>query len=659
MTEHKHTHTHEEHHHEHCCCCCEHTHEHHHEHNHGHDECGCGHDHGKEPEQGELAVLLIGALLFAAGIVLGIFPAPRWAELIALLAAYLLLGGEVLLHAAKNILRGQVFDENFLMSIATLGAFAIGEYPEAVGVMLFYRIGEYFEDRAVSRSRNQIMQAVDMRPEVVNRIENGGIRVIPAAEAAPGDRLLVRPGDRIPLDGVIIEGESSLDTSPLTGEPKPQSVKPGAEVFSGCVNLNGQLTLRVQKPLAESMVTRILQSVESAAAAKPRLDRFITRFARIYTPIVVLLAVLVAVLPPLLLAQGWAYWLKTALTFLVISCPCALVLSVPLAFFSGIGAASKSGVLFKGGLTIEALNRVKTVIMDKTGTLTLGNFAVQKVLPEGELTSGELLAMAAACEAASTHPVAQSIVAEAKAAGISFERAENLQEIAGMGIAAETARGRLLCGNQKLLARFGTDMSGYQPEPGEILLAKDGVYCGKLIIADTIKADARGAVQQLKKLGLTTCMLTGDAEDTAQRVAAETGIDEVYARLLPQDKLAALERIRGQRGAVMFVGDGINDAPVLAGADVGAAMGSGADAAIEAADIVFMNSNMAAVPSAIRLARAVNRIAIQNVIFALGIKAAIMLLGLAGHANMWLAVFADTGVAMLCLLNSVRILYRR
>lgn len=664
MAEHRHNNEPEQ-----SCCCCGHEHEHNHDSEHEHDRhadscgcgCCCGHEHGEEHEKGELRQLLIGAGLFAAGILLGLSPAPGWLRVVVLAAAYLLLGGEVLLAAGKNILRGQVFDENFLMSIATLGAFAIQEYPEAAGVMLFYRIGEYFEDRAVAQSRSQIMQAVDMRPEVVNRLRDGEIEVIPAAEAQVGDKLLVRPGDRIPLDGVVIAGESRLDTSPITGEPKPVSVQPGAEVISGCVNQNAQLTIAVQKPLAESMVTRILQSVETAAESKPRIDRFITRFARVYTPIVVLLAVLAAVLPPLLLQGDWAYWLKTALTFLVISCPCALVLSVPLAYFAGIGAASRQGVLFKGGLAIEALNGIKAVVMDKTGTLTKGNFVVQQALPAGGMTADELLALAAACEAGSTHPIAESIINAAEAAALPFARAEQIRELAGLGISAQTAQGAVLCGNTQLLKKFGVAIADVPPAAAgsEVLLALNGQYCGRLLIADAVKPEAPEAVRQLKRLGLTTCMLTGDAEDSAQAVAAACGIDEVHARLLPQDKLTQLADIRARQGGVMFVGDGINDAPVLAGADVGAAMGSGADAAIEAADLVFMNSNVSAVPAAIRLARAVNRVARQNVVGALIIKATIMAVGLAGFANMWLAVFADTGVAMLCLLNSVRLLHRQ
>lgn len=672
---HKHNHEHE-HEHEHTCC----DHHEHHEHNkhhdhHGHqhnDGCGCGHDHGHEPERDELTKLLIGAGLFVLGIALGFTPAPAWARIAVLAAAYLWLGGEVLFSAAKNIVGGHVFDENFLMSIATLGAFAIQEYPEAVGVMLFYRVGEYFEDKAVAQTRRQITEAVDMRPDVVNRLLSNDIdakfETIPAEAAQVGDLLLVRPGDRIPLDGTITAGESRLDTSALTGEPRPVSVRPGSSVLSGALNTAALLTMRVDKPLADSMVTRILQSVENAAEGKPQIDRFITRFARVYTPIVVGLAVLVAAVPPLLFNGEFAYWLKTALTFLVISCPCALVLSVPLAYFAGIGAASRQGILFKSGLAMESVQRLKAVAFDKTGTLTHGNFAVQEIIiPDSapnitpDITADELLALAAGLEATSTHPIAESIVNAAEAAGISYQRAQDVQELPGLGLSANVGGKQVFCGNRQLLAEQGVDISSCVSHPGatEVLLARDGQFIGQLVIADRIKDDTPAAIARLKAQGLSVCMLTGDSEPSAQAVAATAGVDEVHARLLPQDKLSTLTDIRARLGGVMFVGDGINDAPVLAGADIGAAMGSGSDAAIEAADVVFMNSNTAAVPQAIDIARAANHIAWQNIVFALGIKIAIMLVGLNGYANMWLAVFADTGVAMLCLLNSIRILYRK
>ncbi len=574
--------------------------------------------------------------------------------------AYVILGGRIVLTATKNLTRGQVFDENFLMSIATLGAFAIGEYPEAVGVMLFYRIGEFFEQKAVEKSRTQIMDAVDLRPEVVNLLVGEEVVTLPAGEAQVGDLLIVRPGDRIPLDGVILEGESRIDTSAVTGEPVPVAAKVGDTVLSGCVNTSGVLKLRVEKPLSESMVTRILDSVENAAASKPRIDRFITRFARVYTPFVVALAICTAVIPSLV-TGNWYHWIYTALTFLVISCPCALVLSVPLAFFSGIGAGSKHGILFKGGVALEQLAGVDVVVMDKTGTITQGNFAVQEVLPAAGFDAKQVLQFAAGAEQASTHPIANSIVTEAQQRGLTLDKPRELEEIAGHGIAAVLQGRRVLCGNRKLMEQYGIDLSAYVGGGygSEVLLAIDGVYAGDIRISDTLKPDAGSAIAGMKKLGISTAMLTGDAQEAADAIAAAVGVDEVHARLLPQDKLTELKKIRSAHTAVMFVGDGINDAPVLAGADVGAAMGSGADAAIEAADVVFMNSNMEAIPTALRIAKSTSRISWQNVVIALVIKVMVMVLGLFGIASMWMAVFADTGVAMLCVLNSVRILYKK
>ena len=609
-------------------------------------------------EQRSLAEIVLGGILFIISEITGIVPEAY--HVYCLVAAYILLGGRIVLTAVRNIAKGQVFDENFLMTVATLGAFAIRQYEEAVGVMLFYRVGEYFEHRAVEKSRGQIMEAVDMRPEVVNLLIGEEVRVIPAEEANVGDILLVRAGDRIPLDGVVIEGESLLDTSPVTGEPVPVKRGFGDEVVSGCVNTSGMLKIRVEKVLAESMVTKILDSVENAAASKPQLDRFITRFARIYTPFVVAVAVLTAVLPGLL-TGNWEYWIYTALTFLVISCPCALVLSVPLAFFSGIGAGSKYGILFKGGVTMEALKNVKAVVMDKTGTVTKGNFVVQKLVPVRGVDADELLRLCASAELISSHPIATSIVNAAKARELKLERPHTFEEIAGEGLVAAAADGKILCGNKKLLQRFDIDFSAR--EEGnygtEVLVARGGRYLGQIIIDDTLKEDAVAAVAALKKMQLTTAMLTGDAEASAQAVAKAAGIDEVRAKLLPQDKLNELVRLRKQYGGVMFVGDGINDAPVLAGADVGAAMGSGADAAIEAADVVFMNSEMRSIPQAIAIAKETTRIAWQNVFFALVIKIIIMAAGLAGFASMWAAVFADTGVSVLCVLNSIRILYKK
>lgn len=615
----------------------------------------------KRKEQNmELTCILSGTLLFIVGEIFDHFGATPLIPSLLYVLAYLILGGQILLTAAKNLTRGQIFDENFLMSLATLGAFAIGEFAEAVGVMLFYRIGEFFEETAVSRSRSQIMDAVDLRPETVNLVTGDSTKELPAEEAQCGDILIVRPGDRIPLDGIIIEGESRLDTSPITGEPVPVKASPGDAVTSGCINTAGQLKIQVEKTLEHSMVTRILDSVENAAASKPKIDRFITRFSKIYTPFVVLAAAATAVLPSLVTGD-WSHWIYTALTFLVISCPCALVLSVPLAFFSGIGAGSKKGILFKGGISMEALNKISAVVMDKTGTITKGNFAVQQIIPFGDFSQEEIVALCASCEQHSTHPIGVSITAFAKEKHLLLENPSELQELAGHGIQAQLSGKEVLAGNKKLMDQYHIDASAYsQTSCGtEVFLAVNGSLAGILLISDTIKPEAKGAISSLKEMHITTAILTGDAADNAHAVASEIGIDEVHARLLPQEKLSKLQEIRSRHGAVMFVGDGINDAPVLAGADVGAAMGSGADAAIEAADVVFMTSNMQAVPQSVTIAKAATRIAWQNVIFALVIKAFVMILGLAGCASMWMAVFADSGVAMLCVLNSIRILYKK
>lgn len=579
-------------------------------------------------------------------------------SMVCFIFAYLILGIKIVWTALRNISKGQVFDENFLMSIATIGAFGIGEYAEAVGVMLFYRIGELFEEKAVERSRSQIMDVIDMRPEVVNLVdEHGDVSVIDAEEAELGDILLVRPGDRIPLDGVITDGETMIDTSPVTGEPVPVSASVGTEVTSGCLNTSGVIKIKVEKVLEESMVTRIMDSVENAAASKPKMDRFITRFSRVYTPFVVFMAVATAIVPSII-TGNWTHWVYTALTFLVISCPCALVLSVPLAFFSGIGAGSKIGILFKGGAALETLKDITSVVMDKTGTITKGNFKVQDTVTFGDVTRDELLSLAASCEESSTHPIAKSIMEAAKEENVSYKTAESAKEIAGHGSVIKIDGSEVLAGNKKLMNQY--HVTGEYKESvsygTEVFLAKDGVLIGAVIIADTLKDDAKSAIASLKAQNLHTVMLTGDSESAANAIAKETGIDEVYSKLLPDEKLSKLQEQRTKHGAVMFVGDGINDAPVLAGADCGAAMGSGADAAIEAADVVFMTSNVEAIPQAIAIGKKASNIAWQNVVFALAVKALVMILGLLGFANMWMAVFADSGVAMLCVLNSIRAL---
>ncbi len=659
-----------------------HGHEHHHE-----RECGCGthsHEHIVEGHEKEVSVnkksfwgnteaitLLGGAVFFAVAMLVHHTMQISYLPDILFVISYIVLGGEIVITAAKNLFRGKMFDENFLMTIATIGAFAIGDYAEAVGVMLFYRVGEFFEEVAVNKSRKQIMDAVDMRPEIVRLYEDGVVTETNPEDVQIGDVIEIRAGDRIPLDGKIVRGESRIDTSAVTGEPVPVAVQPGSQVFSGCVNTSGVIYLEVEKRLEDSMVTRILEAVENAAASKPKIDRFITKFARIYTPFVVLLALGTAVVPSLITGQ-WSHWVYTALSFLIISCPCALVLSVPLAFFAGIGAGSKRGILFKGGAALEMLADIKAIVMDKTGTITEGNFKVESVKASEGFTQEQILSWAASAEYASTHPIAVSIreaVAERK---IAYAEPEEVKEISGEGmeiVLAESlvdsdgnmATNTILCGNQKLLERYGVVIPRKDMEDSgtEVFVAKDQKYSGRIIINDIIKQDSKDAIQSMADQGLYTAMLTGDTIKNAEAVQKMTGIQEVFARQMPEDKLNNLEKIRNGHGAVMFIGDGINDAPVLAGADIGAAMGSGADAAIEAADVVFMTSRLTALVESLRIAKATSRIAKENVIFALAVKAAVMVLGLCGIASMWMAVFADSGVAMLCVLNSIRVLYRK
>ena len=606
----------------------------------------------------EMLIIGVSTAFFVAGILLR--NSMAMISVGAFLIAYLLLGGKILKQAGQNIVKGHVFDENFLMSLATLAAIAIGDFAEAVGVMLFFRVGELFEEIAVEKSRSRIMEAVDLRPETVQLVHGHHTHEIPAAQANIGDLVVVRVGDRIPLDGVVTAGESRIDTAPVTGEPVPVKVSAGDAVISGCINTSGVITMRVEKTLEDSMVTRILHAVEHAAAGKPKVDRFITRFARIYTPCVVALAVATAILPSLFTGE-WEKWIYTAITFLVISCPCALVLSVPLAFFSGIGAGSKNGILFKGGLALESLQRIKAVVMDKTGTITKGTFLVQKCVPVSSYSEMQLLQLAAECEMQSTHPIANSIVHEARKRNVELQQPNVIEEISGKGIRAVKKETELLCGNRALLDLYQIQIPEQQRVHygTEVLVACNGEFVGYIVISDELKEDAKSAVANLQARGIQTVMLTGDSKESAEQIAAEVGISEVHAKLLPEEKFTRLQDARKKYGSVMYVGDGINDAPVLAGADIGAAMGSGADAAIEAADVVFMTSSVSAIPDAINIANATNHIALQNIIFALSVKGLVMLLGLFGCANMWMSVFADTGVAMLCVLNAIRILKMR
>ena len=626
-----------------------------------------GRDNNQDNDAVTIAVIVVGLLFMIYEALTSFVPSiglPESIETPIYYVAYVLLAFPVLRTAARNILKGEVFDENFLMSIATLGAIAIDALPESVGVILFYRIGEFFEEKATDRSRTEIMNAVDMRPQEVRVIDTcgGGEIVVMAPEKVEvGWTIEVRPGDLIPLDGTILEGETRVNTAPVTGEPVPVRAEPGTQLMSGCINETGRITMRVDKVLEESMVTKILDAVENAAASKPKIDKFITRFARVYTPIVVALALAVAIIPSLITGE-WHKWIYTALTFLVISCPCALVLSVPLAFFSGIGNASKHGILLKGGRVIEALANVKAVALDKTGTITSGEFKVHNVeTVASNVSSAQLLSMAATIEAVSNHPIATSIVAEAKNQGLTVEPSDFVQELAGEGMIGTTEDKQILVGNRRLMERY--DVQGYPTEPAEygteVLVAEGNTYLGRIIIADEARPDSAEAIADLNRQDIKTVMLTGDAEASANYIAKETGVSAVRAQLLPQDKLSVVQDIRSEYGPTMFVGDGINDAPVLAGADVGGAMGSGADAAIEAADVVFMRPSLTAIAHILDLSKSTLRVAWQNVVFAIAVKILIMLLGILGYASMWWAVFGDTGVSILCILNSVRILRRK
>ncbi len=609
-------------------------------------ERGAAHEHHHGADRGEVLRLLLGAGLFAIGMALHLLPVHPYLPKGLLLAAYLIMGAGVLYNSLRSIRKGQIFDENFLMTIATVGALFLGCWEEAAGVMLFFRVGELFEHLAVERSRRSVLDAIDMRPETACLLRDGEELTIPAEQIQSGDLLRVHSGSRIPVDGIIEAGECWLNTSSVTGEHAPRPAASGDAVLAGCVTVGGALEMRATAGVSDSMVQRILDSVENAAAGKPRLDRFITRFARIYTPIVVAIAGLTAIIPSLVTGD-WHKWIYTALNFLMISCPCALILSVPLSFFTGIGAGSRSGILFKDGVSLEALDKVNVVVMDKTGTLTEGSFSVCEVL--GEDTT-QLLAVCAACESGSIHPIAQGILSEAKARGIAIEHPEHFQEIAGKGVTAQLEAGTAVCGSARLLSEHGIAVPE-RPEIGvSVHVGLNGVYLGRVTLSDNIKAGAKTSMTALRDSGLHLVMLTGDTLENAQEVAYALAIPEMHAALLPDEKLTLMQQIREEHGSVLFVGDGINDAPVLSGADVGAAMGSGADAAMEAADVVFLGSDPEAIVKALHIARRVSATAKGCIAFALAVKLLVMVLGLLGFANMWLSVFADTGVTILCVL---------
>lgn len=606
--------------------------------------------------------ILIASVLFC-GIFLsqkaGLLPEP--ATLIVLyLVPYLIIGHNVLLRAAKNITRGKIFDENFLMSIATIGAFILGELPEAVAVMLFYQIGELFQSYAVSKSRRSIAALMDIRPDHATIERDGTLIDIDPEELKEGDEILIKPGDRVPLDGIVLSGNSELDTASLTGESLPRPVTPGDKILSGCINLSGLLRVRVLAPYHESTVARILDLVENAAAKKAKTENFITTFARYYTPAVVGIAAALAVLPPLLLGEPFTDWISRALIFLVVSCPCALVISIPLSFYGGIGGASRNGILIKGGNYLEVLARAKTVVFDKTGTLTTGTFRVTDILPADGITRDQLLFWAAAAENASTHPLARSIQ-EAFGSPIDPIAVTDIRETAGRGVAARVNGTDVLVGNAGLLADAGITLPAESPAGTRIHLAANGRYAGSIRFADTLRPHAKETVTELKQLGVhQVSMLTGDADAAAGLVAAELGLTSYRAGLLPQDKVAGLEAILAEHtgtGTTIYVGDGINDAPVLSRADAGIAMGlAGSDAAIEAADVVLMDDDPAKVLTAVKISRKTYWIVRQNILFALGVKFIVLAFAAAGFATMWEAVFADVGVAVIAILNAMRTL---
>ena len=610
--------------------------------------CGChdyrDHEHGEEEVFGKAFFMRfgLGLVLFIGAV----FWQENWMKKVLFLMAYLVFGYDVLLRAVKNITRGQVFDENFLMSVSTVGALAIGEMAEAVFVMLFYQVGEAFQGYAVSRSRKSITALLDIRPDFARLLKNGETKEISPEQVSVGDCILVKAGERIPLDGIVEEGSAMLDTAALTGESLPRKAAEGDPVLSGCINMDGNLKIRVEKPFGESTVVKILEMVENAAGKKSRTEKFITRFARVYTPVVCALAVLVAIVPVLLGLGSFSVWFGRALVFLVVSCPCALVLSVPLSYFAGIGAASAKGILVKGGEDLDTLCNIEQVVFDKTGTLTKGKFSVAEV-------KGDVLKLAAIGEAQSNHPIAKAIV-EAYEGEISA--VENYQELGGYGISYMLNGETVLLGNSRLMEKEHISYEKAEGIGTVIYVAKNGVFLGYILVADTLKENIRESLAALKQQDVKQMvMLTGDRKETAEAVANELELDVVYSELLPQDKVEWVEKLKSDTYKTAFVGDGINDAPVLAGADIGIAMGGiGSDAAIEAADVVLMDDDIGKLATGIKIAKNTRKIVNQNIVFALGCKILVLLLSIPGIATMWMAVFADVGVCVLAILNSMR-----
>lgn len=610
----------------------------------------------------DLCRILIAGILFAVLLVMehtGIFEQLpySWLVFVFCLLPYLIVGYDVIQKAGRNIRNGQIFDENFLMMVATFGAFVVSEYIEAVAVMLFYQVGELFQSYAVGKSRASITALMDICPEYANLETEDGVIEIEPDEVEIGSIIVIKSGEKVPLDGIVIEGESFLDTSALTGESVPRKIQTNEAIISGCINGNGTLRVRVTKEFDDSTVAKILELVENATSKKAKVENFITRFAKYYTPFVTIAAVLLAVIPPILLRDNWFIWLERACTFLVVSCPCALVISVPMGFFGGIGAASKEGVLVKGSNYLELLSEMDTIIFDKTGTLTNGVFEVTQVNAV-EMTEEKLLQFAASVESFSTHPIAESICAANKS---DLLKAADIKEISGHGMLGMADGKQVLAGNHKLMEKYGIS---YQPHTGNgtvVYLAIEGVFAGYIVISDTIKAGVKEAVADLKKSRVSkTVMLTGDRKETALAIAEEIGMDEVYYELLPADKVVQTEkfiRFSGDKKRIAFVGDGINDAPVLARADIGIAMGSlGSDAAIEAADIVIMDDDIRKIPKVMQISQKTMRIVKENIVFALTVKGIVLILGAVGMTSMWAAVFADVGVAVIAILNSMRTL---
>ena len=648
-----------EHIHQHECEC----HKHHHHEHHGHEHHGHGHEHHhhEEGEHRGVKILVAAALLAVAVIIEKKTDWTTWQYLLLYLIPYLIVGWDTLKEAAEGLVKGEALSEDFLMSIATLGALSIGfmpgaetQFPEAVFVMLFFQVGEWFEEKAEGNSRKSISHLMDIRPDTAHVERGGKLETVHPEEVEPGETILIQPGEKVPMDGIVLQGNSSLDTIALTGESVPRSIREGDEILSGCVNLSGVLKVKTTKAFGESTAAKILDLVENAASAKSKSESFITRFAKVYTPIVVALAVLVAVVPGLISGE-WATWIYRGLMFLVVSCPCALVISVPLTFFGGLGGASRKGILIKGSNLIDTLAKVNTVVFDKTGTLTEGVFEVTAVHPE-VIDQKELLHLAAHVERHSTHPIAMAL-RNAYPDEADDCRVEDIQETAGHGIIATVNGKKVAVGNSKLMEKLGAAWHPCEQEGTIIHVAIDGIYAGHVVISDRIKADSAQAIEALRKEGVRkTVMLTGDQQSVAAAVASALKIDEFHAQLLPADKVAQVENLL-KEGTLAFVGDGINDAPVLTRADVGIAMGAlGSDAAIEAADVVLMDDKPSKIAQAIRTARKTIRIAKENIIFAIGIKVLVLVLAALGVATMWMAVFADVGVTVLAVFNAMRAL---